>query len=91
MGLSGVPETLFGNLGRAGAARAGVLTDPMTIQVVDRLDYDFTDTSREARLHAVRVATFDVAVRRFLISHPAGTVVALGEGLETESWRLDNG
>jgi O-methyltransferase involved in polyketide biosynthesis len=37
------------------------------------------------------VATFDAAVRRFLGSHPAGTVVALGEGLETQFWRLDNG
>ncbi len=79
MELSGVPETLLGNLGRrAAAARAGVLNDLMAIQVVDRLDYDFTDTTRGARLHAVRVATFDMAVRRFLTSHPAGTVVALG-------------
>lgn len=23
--------------------------------------------------------------------HPAGTVVALGEGLETQFWRVDNG
>jgi O-methyltransferase involved in polyketide biosynthesis len=42
-------------------------------------------------LHAVRVATFDAAVRRFLGLHPAGTAVALGEGLETQFWRLDNG
>lgn len=46
---------------------------------------------RGARLHAVRVATFDRAVRRFLRSHPAGQVVALGEGLETQFWRVDNG
>ena len=42
-------------------------------------------------MHAARVATFDEAVRRFLGSHPAATVVALGEGLETQFWRLDNG
>ena len=91
MELSGVPETALGNLGRrAAAARAGVLNDPVAIQVADRLDYQFTDTTRGVRLHAIRVATFDVAVRRFLISHPAGTVVALGEGLETQFWRLDN-
>ena len=90
--LSGVPETLLGNLGRrAVAARAGLLDDPMAVQVVDRLDHDFTDSNRGARLHAIRVATFDRAVRRFLISHPAGTVVALGEGLETQFWRVDNG
>jgi O-methyltransferase involved in polyketide biosynthesis len=42
-------------------------------------------------LHAIRVVTFDVAVRRFLGLHPAGRVVALGQGLETQFWRLDNG
>jgi O-methyltransferase involved in polyketide biosynthesis len=84
--LSGVPQTLLGNLGRrAAAARIGALNDPLAIQVVDRLDYDFADFARGARLHAVRVATFDGAVRRFLGLHPAGTVVALGEGLETSS------
>ena len=63
----------------------------MAIEVVDRLEYDFADSSRGARSHAVRVSTFDAAVRRFLGSNPAGTVVALGEGLETQFWRLDNG
>ncbi len=69
----------------------GTLNDPMAIEVVDRLEYDFADSGRGARLHAVRVATFDAAVCRFLGSRPAGTVVALGEGLETQFWRLDNG
>ncbi len=90
--LSGIPETLLGNLGRrAAAARLGALKDPMAIEVVDRLAYDFADSNRGARLHAVRVATFDAAVGRFLDSDPAGTVVALGEGLETQFWRIDNG
>jgi O-methyltransferase involved in polyketide biosynthesis len=67
------------------------MTDPVAIELVDRLDYDFADFARGARVHAVRVATFDGAFRRFLGSYPAGTVVALGEGLETQFWRLDNG
>lgn len=90
--LNGVPETLLGNLGRrAAAARSGALKDPMAIAVVDRLDYDFADFARGAKMHAVRVATFDRAVRHFLGPNPAGTVVALGEGLETQFWRVDNG
>jgi O-methyltransferase involved in polyketide biosynthesis len=90
--LSGVPETLLWNLGRrAAAARSGALPDPMAIEVAGRLRYDFTDGARGARWHAVRVATFDDAVRRFLNRHPAGTVAALGEGLETQFWRVDNG
>jgi O-methyltransferase involved in polyketide biosynthesis len=90
--LSGVPETLLGNLGRrAAAARTGALADPVAIEIVDRLDHDFADFTRGVRLHTVRVGTFDAAVRRFLGRQPAGTVVALGEGLETQFWRLDNG
>jgi len=92
--LSGVPETLLWNLGRrAAAARtdASLLDDPLAIEVAGRLRYDFADATGGARWHAVRVATFDDAVRRFLSPHPDGTVVALGEGLETQFWRLDNG
>jgi O-methyltransferase involved in polyketide biosynthesis len=92
--LSGVPETLLWNLGRrAAAARAGasLLEDPLAVELADRLEYDFSNASQGSGWHAVRVATFDAAVRRFLDRHPAGTVVALGEGLETQFWRLDNG
>ena len=92
--LSGVPETLLWNLGRRAAAartRKPLLQDPRAVEIVDRLDYDFGDASRGAGWQAVRVATFDAAVRRFLARHPSGTVVALGEGLETQFWRVDNG
>jgi O-methyltransferase involved in polyketide biosynthesis len=92
--LSGVPETLLWNLGRrAAAARRPrpLLNDPRAVEVVEALDYDFGDASRGASWQAVRVMTFDAAVRRFLSRHPCGTVVALGEGLETQFWRVDNG
>jgi O-methyltransferase involved in polyketide biosynthesis len=90
--LSGVPEILLGNLGRrAAASRVGALEDPMAAEIADRLEYDFSPFERGARLHSARVATFDAAVRDFLSVHPAGTVVALGEGLETQFWRVDNG
>src|SRR5215475_1019157 len=92
--LSGVPQTLLWNLGRrAAAARLGAsgLKDPLALEVVGRLEYDFGDVSRGTRWHAVRVATFDAAARRFLRRYPDGSVVALGEGLETQFWRVDNG
>src|SRR5262249_47426263 len=92
--LSEVPETLLWNLGRRAAAartRSPLLEDPRAVEIVDRLDYDFADASRGAGWHAVRVGTFDAAIRRFLERYPSGTVVALGEGLETQFWRVDNG
>ena len=95
VGLSGVSATSLSNLARrAAAARAKkpLLHDPLAVEAVERLDYDFTDASRRgASWHAVRVATFDRAVLRFLQRNPDGTVVALGEGLETQFWRIDNG
>jgi len=95
LGLSGVSATLLSNLARravAARARKPLLDDPLAVEAVARLDYDVTEASRRgASWHAVRVATFDAAVRRFLNSNPAGTVVALGEGLETQFWRVDNG
>ena len=93
--LSGVSATLLSNLARraaAAGAKRPLLHDPLAVEAVERLDYDFADvSSRGASWHALRVATFDGAVRRFLKRNPAGVVVALGEGLETQFWRVDNG
>ncbi|MCB5909629.1 class I SAM-dependent methyltransferase [Streptomyces pinistramenti] len=38
-----------------------------------------------------RARCFDAAVRAYVARHPEATVVALGEGLGTGYWRLDNG
>ena len=93
--LSGVSATLLSNVVRRAAAarvKRPLLDDPLAVEAVERLDYDFTDVSgRGASWHALRVATFDSAVRRFLQRSPDGIVVALGEGLETQFWRVDNG
>jgi O-methyltransferase involved in polyketide biosynthesis len=97
--LSEVPETLLWNLyQRACEARQPrpVLEDPKAVELVDRLDYPFEDVFGPqnpvlAQGHALRVRTFDAAVRAFLDEHPDGTVVTLAEGLETQFWRVDNG
>ncbi|MFI1307888.1 class I SAM-dependent methyltransferase [Streptomyces sioyaensis] len=44
-----------------------------------------------ARDPGARGRRFDAAVRAYLARHPQATVVALGEGLDTGFWRLDNG
>lgn len=95
--LEGVPETLLWNLyHRAVEARRpdAVLHDPRAAELVDAIDYPFRDrfgAGGQAQWQALRAACFDGAVRAFLQDHPAGTVVALGEGLETQFWRVDNG
>ena len=97
--LSGVPETALWTLWfrAVEAKRPGrLLEDPVAVELVERIDYPFVERfgaifPSHAHIQALRVLTFDAQVRDFLSSHPKGTVVALGEGLETQFWRVDNG
>lgn len=96
--LAGVPETLLWTLWhRALEARRDdtVLSDPRAVELVGEIDYPFAErfgeTALIAQWQALRAKRFDVEIRRFLAAHPDGTVVALGEGLETQFWRVDNG
>src|SRR3954468_21084425 len=96
--LAGVPETLLWTLWqRAVEARRpdAVLDDPKAVEVVDAVEYPFAerfgDGAGFAQWQALRVLRFDAEVRRFLEANADGTVVALGEGLETQFWRVDNG
>ena len=95
--LGGVAETLLWTLwNRAGEARRpdAVLRDPLAVELVARIDYPFEErfgAPRLAQWQALRARCFDREVRRFMREHPGGTVVALGEGLETQFWRVDDG
>jgi len=97
--LEGVPETLLWTLyHRAIEARRpdAVLDDPKAVELVDAIDYPFEERfgsgeGGRSQWQALRVRCFDLEVERFLAAHPDGTVVALGEGLETQFWRVDNG
>ncbi|MFH9349775.1 class I SAM-dependent methyltransferase [Kitasatospora sp. NPDC017646] len=96
--LGQVPETALWTLWhRALEARRpdAVLHDPKAVELVDRLDYPFSErfgtSGVQAQLQALRVACFDREVADFLAREPCGTVVCLGDGLETQYWRIDNG
>jgi O-methyltransferase involved in polyketide biosynthesis len=95
MTLTGVPETALWTLyHRAIAARRGVLNDPRAIELVEQLDYPFQERfggGETATWQGLRVRAFDNEIRRFLARKPDATVVALGEGLETQRFRVDNG
>jgi O-methyltransferase involved in polyketide biosynthesis len=97
--LSGMAETALWTLWfRAMETSRGdrMLSDPLAVEVLKKIDFPYED--RFGRLFpvqalsvALRALTFDVQVRQFLARHPRGMVVALGEGLETQFWRVDNG
>ncbi|HSA54031.1 MAG TPA: class I SAM-dependent methyltransferase [Yinghuangia sp.] len=97
--LDGLSETLLWTLyHRAMEARRpdAVLDDPMAVELLDAIDYPFErrfgkGDMGSAQGQALRARTFDQEVQAFLRTHPEGTVVALGEGLETQFWRVDNG
>jgi O-methyltransferase involved in polyketide biosynthesis len=91
--LTGVPETALLTLQvRAGEARRpdGILDDPMAVKLVDSIDFDFAKFGPSSRQDmAIRSLAFDDATRRYLGRHPAATVVALAEGLQTSFYRIE--
>jgi len=98
--LAGVPETMLWTLhNRATEARralrgkaGGLIRDPEAARIYDLIDYDFERHFGKAEgSHAVRAADIDAILRNWLGDHPDGWVVSLGEGLETQFSRVDNG
>ncbi len=93
--LEGVCETMLWTLyDRASEARnaSGVLIDAESIRICDALDYDFKGRFGEPTgVFAARAAEIDRLVVQWLEQHPDGQVVSLGEGLETQAFRVDNG
>jgi len=93
--LSGVPETMLWTLyNRASEARKinGYIRDPEAIRICDAIEYDYKRSFGLADgSHACRSAEIDVVLKPWLADHPGGWVVALGEGLETQLSRVDNG
>ena len=91
--LAGVSETaLLTLLVRAKEAKRpdSILEDPMAIQLVESIDYDFAKFGFTRRQDmALRALVFDKHTRRYLVDHPKATVVALAEGLQTSFFRLD--
>jgi O-methyltransferase involved in polyketide biosynthesis len=96
--LDGVPETTLWTLFfRSKEARraGGWLSDPRAIELVEAIDFPFRERFGHipafGRFIGLRAVTFDAVVRDVLRTDPDALVVVLGEGLETQFWRVDNG
>jgi O-methyltransferase involved in polyketide biosynthesis len=91
--LSGVSETALLTLQvRANEARRpdGIIEDPMAIELVDGIDFDFAKFGYSRRQDmALRSLAFDGATKDYLRDHPRATVVALAEGLQTSYYRIE--
>jgi O-methyltransferase involved in polyketide biosynthesis len=93
--LSGVSETMLWSLhNRASESKRhdGVLCDPDSVRIHESIDYDFTGQFGDpCGSLAARAAAIDDVLRHWLERHPDGCIVSLGEGLETQARRVDNG
>jgi len=93
--LTGIPETMLWALhNRACEAKRpdSILIDPDSIRIHATIDYDFARHfgNPEGSL-AMRAAEIDAVLRKWIARHPDGLVISLGEGLETQAQRVDNG
>lgn len=93
--LSGVEETMLWSLyERAYAASRsdGPLRDEYCVKIYNSINYDFQANFGIPSEHApVRAQKIDQVLRQWLSVHPSGFIVSLGEGLETQAYRVDNG
>jgi len=93
--LSGVSETMLWSLhNRASETKRpdAVLHDPDSVRIHDSIDYDFdAHFGDPCGSLAARAAAIDAVLRGWLERYPDGCIVSLGEGLETQAGRVDNG
>ncbi len=94
--LNGVPETMLYTLyNRAQEARRStrVINDPEAIRIYNSINFDFRRFFGSILSGAIasRAATIDGLLLNWLQQHPSGHVISLGEGLETQRHRVDNG
>jgi O-methyltransferase involved in polyketide biosynthesis len=75
--------------------RKPLLFDKTAVEIIDKIDYDFTKMSRN--LHAItqfewiaRSIHIDRTIKEFLVKYPKATIVNIGCGLDTTYERIDN-
>ena len=68
--------------------------DAKAVEVVNKIDYDFSAASKDTTMGkgvVARTIVFDELVMDFIASNPDCTVVNIGCGLDTRFYRMDNG
>lgn len=93
--LTGVPETMLWPLyNRAYEQKREdrLINDPLSLEVLHHIDYDYKrNFGKPTSGHPLRARVFDDILKIWLEANPRGSVVSLGEGLDTQFWRVDNG
>ncbi len=73
-----------------------LLVDETAVSVMEKIDYDFSTITKGISAISqyawiMRSRSVDSIIRAFLTSHPTGTIVNIGCGLDTTFERVDNG
>ncbi|MEO0437121.1 MAG: class I SAM-dependent methyltransferase [Pseudomonadota bacterium] len=91
-GLRSVPETMLWTLySRATAAQRYPehYPDPRAIEIYESIDYDYRGSfGLPSSFAALRARAFDLALEQFLETADKPVIVNLGEGLETQRFRV---
>ena len=90
--LSGVPETMLQTLyARAKETQTrGAIRDEKAVELVKRLNYDFSKAERDTAMHSgviARTIVLDRLTKAYLSSHPNAVVVNIACGLDTRCYR----
>ena len=91
--LSGVPETMLQTVyARAKETKTrGAITDNKAVEIIDRLDYDFSMADKDAAMHSgviARTIVLDKLVKTYLAGHGGAVVVNIACGLDTRCYRM---
>ena len=68
--------------------------DAKAEELIDRLDYDFSNAKKDTAMSGgivARSVVFDELVSEFISKYPDCTVVNIACGLDTRAYRMDNG
>lgn len=92
--LSGIPETMLQTLyARAKETRnRGAIHDEKAVELVQKLDYDFSFADKDTAMHSgviARTIVLDRLVRAFLKAHPGAVIVNIACGLDTRCYRVE--
>ena len=93
--LSGVPETMLQTVyARAKETKTrGAITDNKAVELIGRLDYDFSMADKDAAMHSgviARTIVLDKVVKTYLAGHGGAVVVNIACGLDTRCYRMSD-
>ena len=95
--LTGIPETMLQTVyARAVETKKnrGILNDKKSVDIVSKLDYDFSNAKKDSAMQIgtiARTIVLDKLVKNFIDKNPNACVINIACGLDARYLRVDNG